>query len=246
MLTAGSTALILVALPVGGTKPAIAAESRWTSDNGNGTYSNPLFYEEFEDPDVIRVGDDYYLAGTTMHMNPGVQIMHSKDLVNWQLASYCIERLDLGPAFRLEGGNVYGRGIWAPCIRYRDGMFYVFTNVNGVGLQVFLKFDDQALFPELNLRFFLHGRRYDQLLVRVLQDDVLVKGDLYLFGLKPYRIIGWIALQHNRGIFIPGTARGRALLGTGPSDQSHKKWKVISRRHLLIYFVQTYKDICFR
>lgn len=110
---------------------------RWTADNGNGTYSNPLFYEEFEDPDVIRVGNDYYLAGTTMHMNPGVQIMHSKDLVNWKLASYCIERLDLGPAFRLEGGNVYGRGIWAPCIRHHDGVFYVFTNVNGVGLQVF-------------------------------------------------------------------------------------------------------------
>ena len=70
-------------------------------------------------------------------MNPGVQIMHSKDLVNWKLASYCIDRLDLGPAFRLEGGNIYGRGIWAPCIRYHDGMFYVFSNVNGVGLQVF-------------------------------------------------------------------------------------------------------------
>jgi xylan 1,4-beta-xylosidase len=110
----------------------------WTADNGNGTYSNPLFYEEFEDPDVIRVGDDYYLAGTTMHMNPAVQIMHSKDLVNWELASYCMDRLDLGPAFRLEDGRgIYGRGIWAPCLRYHNGMFYVFTNVNGVGLQVF-------------------------------------------------------------------------------------------------------------
>jgi xylan 1,4-beta-xylosidase len=113
------------------------ALKHWTADNGNGTYSNPLFYEEFEDPDVIRVGDGYYLAGTTMHMNPAVQLMRSKDLVNWELAGYCMDRLDLGPAFRLEGGNIYGRGIWAPCIRYRNGMFYVFTNVNGVGLQVF-------------------------------------------------------------------------------------------------------------
>lgn len=114
-----------------------AALKHWTADNGNGTYSNPLFYEEFEDPDVIRVGDDYYLAGTTMHMMPAVQLMHSRDLVNWELAGYCAERLDLGPAFRLEGGNVYGRGIWAPCLRYHDGMFYLFSNVNGVGLQVF-------------------------------------------------------------------------------------------------------------
>jgi beta-xylosidase len=114
------------------------AAKHWTADNGNGTYSNPLFYEEFEDPDVIRVGDDYYLVGTTMHMNPAVQIMHSKDLVNWKLTGYCMDRLDLGPAFRLEDGRgIYGRGIWAPCIRYHNGMFYVFTNVNGAGLQVF-------------------------------------------------------------------------------------------------------------
>ncbi len=115
----------------------VRAAKHWTADNGNGTYSNPLFYEEFEDPDIIRVGEDYYLAGTTMHMNPAVQIMHSKDLVNWKLAGYCTDRLDLGPAYRLEGGNIYGRGIWAPCIRHHDGVFYVFTNVNGAGLQVF-------------------------------------------------------------------------------------------------------------
>ncbi|MBN2594371.1 MAG: family 43 glycosylhydrolase [Sedimentisphaerales bacterium] len=113
------------------------AAKSWTADNGNGTYSNPLFYEEFEDPDVIRVGEDYYLAGTTMHMNPALIVLHSKDLVNWELASYCMDRLDLGSAFRLEGGNIYGRGIWAPCIRYHDGMFYVFSNVNNMGLQVF-------------------------------------------------------------------------------------------------------------
>ena len=96
-----------------------------------------MFYEEFEDPDVIRVGEDYYLAGTTMHMNPGLIAMHSKDLVNWDLASYCIDRLDLGPRFRLEGGSIYGQGIWAPCIRYHDGTFYIFSNVNGVGTWVF-------------------------------------------------------------------------------------------------------------
>jgi xylan 1,4-beta-xylosidase len=114
-----------------------AAQKHWTADNGNGTYSNPLFYEEFEDPDPIRVGDDYYLAGTTMHMMPAVMVMHSKDLVNWELASYCMENLDLGSAYRLQNGNIYGKGIWAPCIRYHKGMFYVFSNVNGAQLQVF-------------------------------------------------------------------------------------------------------------
>jgi beta-xylosidase len=123
-------------LPVVAAFSGAAAQS-WTADNGNGTYSNPLFYEEFEDPDIIRVGEDYYLAGTTMHMNPALIVLHSKDLVNWELASYCTDRLDLGPAFRLEGGNIYGHGIWAPCIRYHDGVFHIFSNVNGVGCQLF-------------------------------------------------------------------------------------------------------------
>jgi xylan 1,4-beta-xylosidase len=114
-----------------------AATKHWTADNGNGTYSNPLFYEEFEDPDVIRVGEEYFLAGTTMHMNPAVQLMRSRDLVNWEPVGYCADRLDLGPAYRLEGGNVYGRGIWAPCLRYHDGVYYVFSNVNGAALQVY-------------------------------------------------------------------------------------------------------------
>ena len=134
VLTAG----IVAAAPQvsSGASPDVARH--WTADNGNGTYSNPLFYEEFEDPDIIRVGDTYYLAGTTMHMNPAVQLMQSKDLVNWELAGYCMDRLDLGPNFRLENGRgIYGQGIWAPCIRHHNGMFYVFTNVNGAGLQVF-------------------------------------------------------------------------------------------------------------
>src|SRR5437868_4392054 len=111
--------LLLIAPSLAVAQSTQPQRTSWAADNGNGTYSNPLFYEEFEDPDVIRVGEDYYLAGTTMHMNPGLIVMHSKDLVNWELASYCIDRLDLGPAFRLEGGgDVYGQGIWAPCIRH--------------------------------------------------------------------------------------------------------------------------------
>ncbi|MBN1123968.1 MAG: glycoside hydrolase 43 family protein [Sedimentisphaerales bacterium] len=129
---------VIVTAPTASAGNSSDPAKHWTADNGNGTYSNPLFYEEFEDPDIIRVGQDYYLIGTTMHMNPAVQIMHSKDLVNWKLVGYCMDRLDFGPAYRLEDGRgIYGRGIWAPCIRYHRGMFYIFSNVNGAGLQVF-------------------------------------------------------------------------------------------------------------
>lgn len=103
------------------------AQKSWTADNGNGTYTNPLFYDEFSDPDLIRVGSDFYLAGTTMHCVPGVVVLHSKDLVNWEFLSYTFERFDQGPDFNLENGkDAYGQGIWAPCIRYHNGTFYIF------------------------------------------------------------------------------------------------------------------------
>jgi len=110
----------------------------WISDNGNGTFTNPLFYDEFSDPDMIRVGNDYYLTGTTMHTMPGLPVLHSKDLVNWSLVSYAVPRLNLAAPFRLEKGeNVYGQGIWAPCFRYHNGKYYIFSNVNHYTTQLF-------------------------------------------------------------------------------------------------------------
>ncbi len=110
----------------------------WVADSGNGTFTNPLFYEEFSDPDMIRVGDDYYLTGTTMHSMPGLPVLHSRDMVNWEFVCYAFERLDLGPEFRLqEGREIYGKGIWAPCFRYHDGTYYIFSNINGKTTQMF-------------------------------------------------------------------------------------------------------------
>lgn len=119
--------------------PLHADAQSWAADNGNGTYTNPLFYDEFSDPDIIRVGETYYLAGTTMHSVPGLVILQSQDLVNWELASYCFDRFDNSDDFNLRNGKeAYGQGIWAPCIRYHNGKFYVFSNINGHGLQVFI------------------------------------------------------------------------------------------------------------
>ena len=98
---------------------SVAMAQTWRADNANGTYTNPLFFDEFSDPDLIRVDSDFYLTGTTMHSMPGLPVLHSRDLVNWTFLSYAMERLDLGPSFRLEEGkSEYGRGIWAPCFRY--------------------------------------------------------------------------------------------------------------------------------
>ena len=138
---------------------ANAQTASWTADNGNGTFTNPLFYDEFSDPDILRVGDDYYLAGTTMHSVPGLVILHSKDLVNWENISYCFDRFDFNDdAFSLKNGKeVYGEGIWAPCIRYANGQFYVFSNVNGKGLQCYTAKDIHGPWTHHNLQ----GKIYD-------------------------------------------------------------------------------------
>jgi xylan 1,4-beta-xylosidase len=192
---------------------SLAATTHWTADNGNGTYSNPLFNEEFEDPDIIRVGEDYYLAGTTMHMNPAVQLMHSKDLVNWELVGYCTNRLDLGPAFRLEGGNIYGRGIWAPCLRYHQGMFYVFSNVNGVGLQVFRSKSIHGPWERNQL-----PGRHD---LSVLFDD---DGKIYLIfgGGSPYPIEEFAPDLKS---FVPGVRRQLV----GRMGEGHHLYKINGR-----------------
>ena len=138
----------------------------WTADNGNGTYTNPLFYDEFSDPDILRVGDDYYLAGTTMHTVPGLVILHSKDLVNWENISYCFDRFDFDDdAFSLRNHKeIYGQGVWAPAIRYANGQFYVFTNINGKGLQCYISKDIHGPWKHHNMQ----GRIYD---LSVLFDD---------------------------------------------------------------------------
>lgn len=163
---------------------ALKAQS-WTPDNGNGTFTNPLFYDEFSDPDIIRVGSDFYLAGTTMHAMPGLVIMHSKDLVNWTFLSYAFDKLRLGKEFDLEGGKeAYGQGIWAPCIRYHKGIFYVFTNVNNHGMQVFTAKNPKGPWTQQSL----NAEIYD---LSVLFDDdgkiyaVYKYDEVHLVELKP-------------------------------------------------------------
>lgn len=162
-------AAMMLAAPVHAASDApttASPQKSWTADNGNGTFTNPLLYDEFSDPDVIRVGDDYYLAGTTMHTVPGLVILHSKDLVNWENVSYCFDRFDFDDdAFSLKNGKeIYGQGIWAPCIRYANGTFYLFSNVNGKGLQCYMSENIEGPWRHVNMQ----GNIYD---LGVLFDD---------------------------------------------------------------------------
>lgn len=112
--------LVLIIIPFTG---SIAQKIH--SDNGDGTYTNPVIPADFPDPDVVRVGDTYYMVSTTMFIFPGVTILKSHDLVNWQYCSNAVQRFGFGKAYNLDGGNRYGHGQWATSLRYHNGKFYL-------------------------------------------------------------------------------------------------------------------------
>lgn len=95
---------------------------------------NPIIFADVPDMSIVRVGDAYYMTSTTMHMNPGVPIMKSKDLVNWKLVNYAYDRLAANDALNLDNGkSTYGRGSWASCVRYHKGTYYVTTFAQPTG-----------------------------------------------------------------------------------------------------------------
>ncbi|HPB03304.1 MAG TPA: glycoside hydrolase 43 family protein [Bacteroidaceae bacterium] len=95
---------------------------------------NPLTYTDVPDPDLIRVGDDYYMISTTMYFCPGAPIMHSKDLVHWEIVSYVYDYLNDDDVYNLRNGrNAYGRGQWAASLRYVDGTYYALFIANDQG-----------------------------------------------------------------------------------------------------------------
>lgn len=187
-----------------------AAQS-WTADNGNGTFSNPLFYDEFSDPDILRVGDDYYLAGTTMHTVPGLVILHSKDLVNWENISYCFDRFDFSDdAFSLKNHQeIYGQGIWAPAIRYANGQFYVFTNINGKGLQCYTSKDIRGPWQHHNMQ----GNIYD---LSVLFDD-----DGKIYAIHKYGEVHCTELKPDMSGPVEGTDRVIIPEGSAVGEGHH-------------------------
>jgi beta-xylosidase len=188
----------------------VARAQTWTADNGNGTYSNPLFYDEFSDPDLIRVGSDFYLTGTTMHAMPGLPILHSKDLVNWTLLGYAFDRLDLGPEARLEGGRqMYGQGIWAPSFRYARGTFHIFANVNGHTTQHFFAKDPHGPWTRVAMKRSLHD-------LSVLFDD---DGKTYVVW--GYQEIHLAELTDDLTDIVPGTERVVIDKAAGMGEGSH-------------------------
>lgn len=109
----------------------------WVADQGDGTYNNPVLYADYSDPDVIRVGDDYYMTASSFNCVPGLPILHSKDLVNWKIVNYALKDLKLdGVSEGFFDKPQHGRGVWAPCIRYHNGEYMIYWGDPDFGIYV--------------------------------------------------------------------------------------------------------------
>ena len=93
----------------------------WQADLENGYYKNPILFADYSDPDVVRVGDDYYMVASSFNYIPGLPVLHSKDLVNWEVISYVVDRLPFQTTTSLNMARSMGSSI-----RYHDDKLWVF------------------------------------------------------------------------------------------------------------------------
>ncbi|PQA56812.1 glycoside hydrolase family 43 protein [Siphonobacter curvatus] len=104
-------------------KPSAELSTVWVADQGDGTYKNPVLHADYSDPDVCRVGADFYMTASSFDAIPGLPILHSKDLVNWSLIGHALRRQ---PPFDHFSKTQHGNGVWAPAIRFHQNEFYLY------------------------------------------------------------------------------------------------------------------------
>lgn len=95
----------------------------WVADEGNGMYRNPILHADYSDPDVCVVGEDYFLIASSFNCTPGLPILHSKDLVNWKIVNYALKKVE--PVEYYNEAR-HGKGVWAPSIRFHEGVYYIY------------------------------------------------------------------------------------------------------------------------
>ena len=213
------------------------------SDNGDGTYTNPVIPADFPDPDVILVDSTYYMVNTTMFVFPGVTILKSHDLVNWEYCCNAVQQFDFSPCYDLEGCNRYGHGQWATSLKYHNGKFYLlFITLDEGGflcsadkpegpwkIQKLPKgFYDPGLFFDDDGRIFVaHG--YSKIFMTELDenfapegsDSLVYTGDIRrgLEGTHVYKINGYYYLYCTYGGLDGFQAALRSKSIFGPYEQ---------------------------
>jgi beta-xylosidase len=119
----------------------------WMPDSGDGTYRNPIICADYSDPDVIRVGDDFYLTASSFNCTPGLPILHSNDLVNWTLINHAVKNLPHPRYSEMRAGG----GIWAPAMRFHAGQFWIFFPTPDEGIYVTTADDPAGKWSEPHL-----------------------------------------------------------------------------------------------
>ncbi len=105
-------------------------ELLWKPDLEDGTFKNPIVFADYSDPDVIRVGDTYYMTASSFNYIPGLPILTSKDLVNWKLVNYALDKID----YEKYDIPQHSKGVWAPAIRYHNARFYIYYGMPDEGI----------------------------------------------------------------------------------------------------------------
>lgn len=118
----------------------------WKADTGDGYYRNPILYADYSDPDVCRVGNDFYMTASSFNAVPGLQILHSNDLVHWEIIGAALPETLPGTE-NIEAPQ-YGGCVWAPSIRHHDGTFYIYYGDPDRGIYMLHTKDIQGLWSE--------------------------------------------------------------------------------------------------
>ena len=102
----------------------------YTADQCNGRFQNPILFADYSDPDVIRVDETYYMTASSFNYTPGLPILTSHDLVNWELKNYALNNIQYDD-YKIPQ---HSKGVWAPSIRYHEGCFYIFYGMPDEGI----------------------------------------------------------------------------------------------------------------
>ena len=130
--------ILLISISVSAQKADNYRSEVWVADNGDGTYTNPILYADYSDPDVVRVGDDYFMTASSFNVAPGLPILHSKDMINWKLINHALPIQVPKETFDVPQ---HGNGVWAPSIRYHNNELYIYWGDPDHGIYM-VKTDD--------------------------------------------------------------------------------------------------------
>ncbi len=213
------------------------------SDNGDGTYTNPVIFGDYPDPDVIRVEDTYYMVSTTMHIFPGATILKSYDLVNWEYCCNPLQKIENSACYNLDGCNRYSHGQWASSLKYNNDTFYLHFNTLDEGSYLLTTqdiegtwskrkltgsyYDAGLLFDNGNI-YISHGinniyiTQLDENFEEVTKQQVISESDLVKTGLEGghlYKIGGYYYIYATYGGWPAYQVAFRSTSIFGPYEQ---------------------------